>query len=83
MVASPNHAEGQATDERACARFQLPQQTHSDDPRFPPGGPTDVVARIIGPKMADQLDQAVVIDNKPGVGGNIAADIVAKAAPDG
>lgn len=50
---------------------------------FPPGGPTDVVARIVGQKMADQLGQAVVIDNKPGVGGNIAADMVAKAAPDG
>ena len=50
---------------------------------FPPGGPTDVVARIIGQKMAERLGQAVVIDNKPGVAGNIAADIVAKAAPDG
>jgi tripartite-type tricarboxylate transporter receptor subunit TctC len=50
---------------------------------FPPGGPTDVVARILGQKMAEQLGQAVVIDNKPGVGGNIAADMVAKAAPDG
>lgn len=50
---------------------------------FPPGGPTDVVARIVGQKMAEQLGQAVVIDNKPGVAGNIAADMVAKAAPDG
>ena len=50
---------------------------------FPPGGPTNVVARIVGQKMAEQLGQAVVIDNKPGVGGNIAADMVAKAAPDG
>lgn len=50
---------------------------------FPPGGPTDVVARIIGQKMAEQLGQTVVIDNKPGVAGNIAADMVAKAAPDG
>lgn len=50
---------------------------------FPPGGPTDIVARIIGQKMAEQLGQAVVIDNRPGVGGNIAADMVAKAVPDG
>jgi len=50
---------------------------------FPPGGPTDMVARIVGQKMAEQLGQAVVIDNKPGVGGNIAADMVAKAPPDG
>jgi tripartite-type tricarboxylate transporter receptor subunit TctC len=50
---------------------------------FPPGGPTDLVARIIGQKMTDQLGQSVVIDNKPGAAGNIAADIIAKAAPDG
>ncbi|MBK7063165.1 MAG: tripartite tricarboxylate transporter substrate binding protein [Rubrivivax sp.] len=50
---------------------------------FPPGGPTDVVARIVGQKLGDQLGQPVVIDNKPGAGGNIGADMVAKAAPDG
>jgi len=50
---------------------------------FPPGGPTDIVARILGQKMTEQLGQPLVIDNKPGVGGNIAAELVAKAAPDG
>ncbi len=50
---------------------------------FPPGGPTDIVARIIGQKMAEQFGHPVVIDNKPGAAGNIAADAVAKAAPDG
>ena len=50
---------------------------------FPPGGPSDVLARIVGKKMEQLLGQPFVIENKPGAGGNIAADFVARAAPDG
>ena len=50
---------------------------------FPPGGSLDVVARAIGQKLSDAWGQPVVIDNRPGAGGNIGADLVAKAAPDG
>ena len=50
---------------------------------FPAGGPTDVVARIVGEKIATQTGQRVVIDNRPGAAGNIAAEILAKATPDG
>lgn len=50
---------------------------------FPPGGPTDVVGRIIGDKLAEQIGQQVIIDNRPGAAGNIAAEMVAKATPDG
>ena len=50
---------------------------------FPPGGPSDVLARIIGKQMEQLLGQPVVIENKPGAGGNIAAEYVASAAPDG
>ena len=50
---------------------------------FPAGGPTDIIARTVGQKLTESMGQAVVIDNRGGSGGNIGADIVAKAAPDG
>ena len=49
----------------------------------PPGGSTDMLAREIAPEMARQLGRTVVVENRGGAGGNIAADAVAKAAPDG
>jgi tripartite-type tricarboxylate transporter receptor subunit TctC len=50
---------------------------------FPAGGATDVLARAISLRAAEKLGQAIVIDNRPGAGGTIGADVVAKAAPDG
>ena len=50
---------------------------------FPPGGGTDVMARILGPKLAETLGQAIVIENRPGAASTIAADLTAKAPPDG
>jgi tripartite-type tricarboxylate transporter receptor subunit TctC len=50
---------------------------------FPPGGPSDVLARIVGKKMEQLLGAPFVIENRPGAGGNIAAESVARAAPDG
>lgn len=50
---------------------------------FPPGGPTDLVARVLAETMAANLGQPIVIDNRPGANGNIAAEAVAKADPDG
>ncbi|HET7383429.1 MAG TPA: tripartite tricarboxylate transporter substrate binding protein [Pseudolabrys sp.] len=50
---------------------------------FPPGGPSDVLARIVGKKMEQLLGASFVIENRPGAGGNIAAESVARAAPDG
>jgi len=50
---------------------------------FAAGGPSDVVARIIGLNLTEAWGQAVVIDNRPGAGGNIGTDLVAKAVPDG
>ncbi len=49
----------------------------------PPGGATDAVARIVGQKLSEQLGQPVIVENKGGAGGNIGAETVAKAPPDG
>lgn len=50
---------------------------------FPPGGGADNLARIVGQKVGDNLHQQMVIDNRAGAGGNIAAEVVARATPDG
>jgi len=50
---------------------------------FPPGGPTDLVSRVIARKMSEELGQQVLVDNRPGANGNIAAELVAKSPADG
>jgi tripartite-type tricarboxylate transporter receptor subunit TctC len=50
---------------------------------FPPGSTTDLVARLIQPKLAESLGQSVVVENKPGASGNVAAQQVKRAAADG
>jgi tripartite-type tricarboxylate transporter receptor subunit TctC len=50
---------------------------------FPPGGPTDVVARLIGHKLSERWHQQVLVENRAGAGGTIGAELAARAAPDG
>ena len=65
-----------------------PAQTYPDRPirliaPFPAGGLADVLARAVGDELGKALGQPVIVENRPGAGGNLGADVVAKAAPDG
>lgn len=67
----------------AVAQSGFPQQPIRMVVTFPPGGSTDAVVRMLVPRLNEKLGQQVVVDNRPGAGGNIGLAIVAKAPPDG
>ena len=73
LPARPSTAEAQVYPSHS-ARLIVP---------FPPGGPNDVLARLIGQWLHERLGQPFIIDNRPGAGGNIGTEAVVKAAPDG
>ena len=50
---------------------------------FPPGGPTDIVGRLVGQKLSEGIGQPVVVENRPGAGGTVGSTAAAKSAPDG
>ena len=50
---------------------------------YPPGGPTDIVARVVSQKLSEQMGQQFIVENRPGAGGNIGAEAVAKSPGDG
>ncbi len=72
-AALPTHAQNTAYPARPV-KFIVP---------ITPGGSNDVVARVIAQKLTEQWGQAVTVDNRPGAGMNLGADLVAKSAPDG
>lgn len=73
-ISSGAHAQGSAAWPTHPIRMIIP---------FPAGGATDVLGRVIGQKLSQSLGQQVIIENKPGAGGTIGSDAVAKAVPDG
>jgi tripartite-type tricarboxylate transporter receptor subunit TctC len=68
---------------QAAAPADFPKQPVRMVVTFPPGGSTDAVVRMLVPRLNEKLGQQVVVDNRPGAGGNIGLAIVAKAPPDG
>ena len=72
----------------AAPALAQPAQAYPNKPirvivPFPPGGPTDVVARLIGNKLGERWGQPVLVENRAGAGGTIGAEIVARSVPDG
>jgi tripartite-type tricarboxylate transporter receptor subunit TctC len=67
----------------ATAQAEYPDRTVTLVVPFTPGSGSDIIARIVAPKLSERWKQAVIVDNKPGASGNIGANAVAKAAPDG
>ncbi|MEI6838290.1 MAG: tripartite tricarboxylate transporter substrate binding protein, partial [Alcaligenaceae bacterium] len=73
-VCAPNATAQAAAYPNKAIRMVVP---------YPPGGPTDLTARVVAAEMSKTLGQSIVVDNKPGASGMIGAELVARAEPDG
>ncbi|MEN3353400.1 MAG: hypothetical protein V7640_1558 [Betaproteobacteria bacterium] len=72
----------------AAASVSVPAQSYPSKPvrlilPFPPGGPTDIVGRLTGQKLSEQIGQSVIADSRPGASGNIGLELASKSPPDG
>ena len=74
VIAGINHAAAADTYPTRTIRWIVP---------YPPGGTTDILARIMGQRLSERLGQQVLIDNRPGAGNNIGAELAIKSTPDG
>ncbi len=74
LTATDAHAQSAQTYPSRPVRWIVP---------FAPAGPTDLMSRAVAEKVSQRLGQQFVVDNRPGAGGNIGAEVVAKSAPDG
>jgi len=83
LLASACTGLGLGIGTSALAQASWPAQPITMVVPFPPGGPTDLVARVLAQQLASQLGQPVNVDNRPGANGNLGGGLVAKAAPDG
>lgn len=82
-LACPIAAHAALLGERSAADAPFPNRPIRLVVTFPPGGGTDILARVLGAQLTDAWQEQVVIDNRPGASGNIGADIVSRSAPDG
>src|ERR1700761_2172345 len=83
MLPSANAADRPASGSGQPVAGDWPAKPITMIVPFPPGGSTDAVARFVAQHVGERLGRQIVVDNRPGAGGNLGTDMIAKAAPDG